>query len=114
MRTLTINTRIALSMAFVGALMVAVGMLGMFGMTQSNAAQREACSVHFAAVVALGKSGTAMSRARFGLDWAMDNPHSPQRLPQLDRAQMLLAESGRWWQTFQALPKDGPLKSIWP
>jgi len=112
MKSLTINARIALAMAFVGALMVAVGILGMFGMAQSNRAQRDAYTVHFAAVVALGKSGTALSRARFGLDWAMDNPHSPQLLPQLDRARMLLAESDRWWETFQALPKDEPLREL--
>ncbi|WP_187616017.1 hypothetical protein [Paraburkholderia sp. UCT2] len=43
-------------------------------------------AVHYASVVALGKSGTAMSRARFGLDWAMADPHSPQLAMQLDRA----------------------------
>jgi methyl-accepting chemotaxis protein I, serine sensor receptor len=112
MKTLTINTRIALSMAFVGVLMVAVGVLGMFGMAQSNRAQREAYNVHFAAVVALGKSGTALSRARFGLDWAVDNPHSPQLVPQLDRARMLLGESDRWWHVFQGLPKDATLQQL--
>jgi methyl-accepting chemotaxis protein-1 (serine sensor receptor) len=96
-KNLTINLRIAITIAFLGVLLIATGALGILGMNESNEAQREAYTVHFASVVALGKSGTAMSRARFGLDWAMSNPHSPQLGAQLDRARMLLADSDKWW-----------------
>jgi hypothetical protein len=81
-------------------------------MAESNQAQREAYDVHFASVVALGKSGTAMSRARFGLDWAMSNPHSPQLNAQLERARMLLGESDTWWRSFRDLPKTRELQRL--
>jgi len=109
---LTINLRIAITIAFLGALLIGTGVLGIVGMAQSNAAQRDAYAVHFASVVALGKSGTAMSRARFGLDWAMSNPHSPQLNAQLDRASTLLADSDKWWNTFRDLPKTPPLQQL--
>ena len=112
MKTLTINARIALTIAFLGLLLIATGLLGILGMDASNRAQRDAYAVHLASVVALGKSGTAMSRARFGLDWAMSNPHSPQLQAQLDRASTLLADSDRWWASFRALPKTGDLQRL--
>lgn len=111
-KNLTINLRIALTIAFLGALLIATGALGILGMAESNDAQRDAYAVHFASVVALGKSGTAMSRARFGLDWAMSNPHSPQLSAQLDRANMLLADSDKWWTTFRDLPKTPELQQL--
>ena len=112
MKNLTINARIATTIAFLGVLLIATGVLGILGMAESNQAQRDAYSVHFASVVALGKSGTAMSRARFGLDWAMANPHSPQLSMQLDRAKMLLGESDKWWNTFRDLPKTPQLQAL--
>lgn len=111
-RKLTINLRIAITITFLGALLVVIGALGIFGMAESNQAQREAYDVHFASVVALGKSGTAMSRARFGLDWAMSNPHSPQLNAQLERARMMLGESDTWWRSFRDLPKTRELQRL--
>jgi methyl-accepting chemotaxis protein-1 (serine sensor receptor) len=111
-KNLTINLRIAITIAFLGVLLIATGALGMLGMSESNQAQRDAYTVHFASVVALGKSGTAMSRARFGLDWAMSNPHSPQLDAQLERARMLLGESDKWWNTFRDLPKTPELQRL--
>lgn len=111
-KNLTINVRIAITIAFLGALLIATGALGILGMSESNDAQREAYAVHFASVVALGKSGTAMSRARFGLDWAISNPHSPQLAMQLDRANTLLADSDTWWNIFRGLPKTSGLQQL--
>ncbi len=112
MKSLTINLRLALTVVTLGALVIAMGVVSLFGMEMTNRAQHDAYAVHFASAVALGKSGTAMSRARFGLDWAMANPHSPQLGPQLDRAQALLADSDRWWQQFRALPKTPELQTL--
>ena len=112
MKNLTINARIAITIAFLGALLVVVGVLGIVGMAVSNQAQRDGYAVHFTSVVALGKSGTAMSRARFGLDWAMSNPHSPQLPAQLGRAKALLAESDNAWRAFRDLPKTPELQRL--
>ncbi len=112
MKNLTINARIAATIAFLGALLIATGMLGIVGISASNDAQHEAYAVHFASVVALGKSDTALSRARFGLDWAMSNPHSPQLSAQLERARSLLADSDRWWGVFRGLPKTPELQRL--
>jgi hypothetical protein len=95
MKSLTINARIATTIAFLGVLLIATGALGIFGMAKSNQAQRDGYEVNFASVVALGRSGTAMSRARFGLDWAMSNPHSPQLGEQLNRAKRCSATPTR-------------------
>jgi methyl-accepting chemotaxis protein-1 (serine sensor receptor) len=111
-KNLTISLRIAITIAFLGALLIGTGVLGIVGMAQSNDAQRDAYAVHFASVVALGKSGTAMSRARFGLDWAMNNRRSPQLGAQLDRADTLLAESDKWWNSFRDLPKTPQLQQL--
>src|SRR5262249_38493582 len=73
MKKLTINAPIATTIAFLGVLLIATGALGIVGMAESNLAQRNAYEVNFSSVVALGRSGTAMSRARFALDWAMSN-----------------------------------------
>ena len=112
MKTLTINLRIAITIATLGVLLLATGAIGIFGMAETNRAQHDAYAVHFASAVALGKSGTAMSRARFGLDWAMANPHSPQLGMQLDRAKSLFAESDRWWAEFRGLPKTPELQAL--
>ncbi|MDE1184219.1 methyl-accepting chemotaxis protein [Paraburkholderia sp.] len=108
----TINLRIAITIAFLGLLLIATGVLGILGMAESNQGQRDAYAVHYASVVALGKSGTAMSRARFGLDWAMSNPHSPQLGAQLERARALLADSDQWWTRFRGLPKTSELQGL--
>src|ERR1700739_1955178 len=110
MRKLTINARIATTIAFLGVLLIATGALGIFGMAKSNQAQRDGYEVNFASVVALGRSGTAMSRARFGLDWAMSNPHSPQLGEQLNRAKRLLGDADKAWAEFRALPKTPELQ----
>ncbi|MFP3559153.1 methyl-accepting chemotaxis protein [Paraburkholderia sp. SIMBA_049] len=112
MKSLTINARIATTIAFLGVLLIATGALGIFGMAKSNQAQRDGYEVNFASVVALGRSGTAMSRARFGLDWAMSNPHSPQLGEQLNRAKRLLGDSDKAWAEFRALPKTPELQSL--
>ncbi|MCO5397728.1 methyl-accepting chemotaxis protein [Ralstonia soli] len=112
MNKLSINARIAITTGFLGVLLIASGVFGVLGMARSNRTQHEAYAVHFASVVALGKSGTAMSRARFGLDWAMSNPNSPQLLPQLDRARVLLDESDQWWERFRQLPKTPELRRL--
>jgi methyl-accepting chemotaxis protein-1 (serine sensor receptor) len=111
-RHLTLNLRIAATIAFLGLLLVATGVLGVVGMAGSNAAQRDAYAVHFASVVALGQSGTAMSRARFGLDWAIGHPQSPQLASQLARADALLAESDEAWLAFRQLPKTPALQQL--
>jgi len=112
MKNWSINLRLALTVVTLGVLVIAMGVMSLFGMETTTRAQHEAYALHFASVVALGKSGTAMSRARFGLDWAMANPHSPQLGVQLDRAQTLLDESDRWWQQFRALPKPAELQTL--
>ncbi|WP_028225633.1 methyl-accepting chemotaxis protein [Paraburkholderia ferrariae] len=109
MKNLTLNARIAATIAFLALLLIATGTIGIVGMAESDRAQHETYGVHYASVVALGKSGTAMSRARFGLDWAIANPHSPQLAMQLDRANGLLAESEQHWADFRALPKTPEL-----
>ncbi|WP_321929003.1 methyl-accepting chemotaxis protein [Paraburkholderia guartelaensis] len=112
MKPLTLNGRIATTIAFLAMLLVATGSIGIVGMYESNRAQHEAYEVHYASVVALSKSGTAMSRARFGLDWAVANPQSPQLGMQLDRANSLLADSDTWWTSFRALPKTPELAAL--
>ncbi|MEM5372133.1 methyl-accepting chemotaxis protein [Paraburkholderia azotifigens] len=112
MKKLTINARIATTIAFLGVLLIATGALGIVGMAESNRAQRNAYEVNFTSVVALGRSGTAMSRARFGLDWAMSNPHSPQLGEQLNRAKRLLGDSDKAWAEFRALPKTPELQRL--
>jgi len=112
MKNLTLNGRVVATIAFLALLLIATGAIGIVGMYQSNRAQHETYAVQYASVVALGKSGTAMSRARFGLDWAMANPQSPQLGPQLDRASSLLADSDTWWANFRALPKTPELATL--
>ncbi|MEZ0605818.1 Tar ligand binding domain-containing protein [Paraburkholderia sp. IW21] len=110
-KNLTINLRIAITIAFLGLLLIAIGTRYPRG-DEINEVQRDVSTVHFASVVALGKSGTAMSRTRFGLEWAMSNPHSPQLGAQLDRARMLLADSDKWWNSFRDLPKTPELQRL--
>ena len=112
MKKLTINARIATTIAFLGVLLIATGALGIVGMAESNRAQRDAYEINFTSVVALGRSGTAMSRARFGLDWAMGNPHSPQLVEQLNRAKRLLGDSDKAWAEFRTLPKTPELQRL--
>ncbi|HEY4295621.1 MAG TPA: Tar ligand binding domain-containing protein, partial [Paraburkholderia sp.] len=109
MKKLTINARIAVTIALLGVLLVFTGVFGMVGMAMSNRALHEAYNVDFASLVALGKSDTAMSRARFGLDWAVSNLNSPQLGMQLDRAQALMNESDSAWAAFRTLPKTPEL-----
>ncbi|HTJ95701.1 MAG TPA: methyl-accepting chemotaxis protein, partial [Pararobbsia sp.] len=112
MNKLTINARIAVTITLLGLLLVFSGVFGMIGMAVSNRALHEAYNVDFASLVALGKSDTAMSRARFGLDWAVGNLHSPQLGMQLDRAQSLMTDSDRAWAEFRALPKTPELLEL--
>ncbi|WP_414441420.1 methyl-accepting chemotaxis protein [Burkholderia sp. 22PA0106] len=112
MKHLTLNARIAAIVLFLALLLIVTGGIGIAGMNASNRSQHEAYDVYYASAVALGKSNTAMSRARFGLDWAIANPQSPQLVPQLDRAAALLIDSDNWWKRFRALPKSSELGAL--
>ncbi|WLE61539.1 Tar ligand binding domain-containing protein [Burkholderia plantarii] len=112
MKSLTINARLAITVAILGVMVVLVAAIGLAGMTLGDRAQDEAYRLHFLSVNALRKSDAAMSRARFGLDWAIANPRSPELGAQLERSRRLFQESDRWWAEFRALPKTPRLETL--
>jgi methyl-accepting chemotaxis protein len=104
-RTLSLRTRLITTMGLLGLIIVATGVLGIYGMRTTGAAL-EATYSNELSTVALGQAKNNLARARFALDRAVAHPDAPDTARLLERMDGFLAESDRAWATYLSLPQD--------
>ena len=103
---MTIRARIGLTMAFLAALLVATGVLGLFGMSSSNDAYRDTFTNQMPSAVDIDNAELYAARERLALDRAAFMMGTPEAAGSLDRAHFMRKTSDKWWKKYLALPRD--------
>ena len=104
---MTIKTRIALAMAFLSALLLAVGVLGLSGMGKASRATSDIYRNQMPSAVAIGMAESYAARERLALDRAaMHAGQADETKKNFDRAAVLRSTSDEWWKKYMALPRD--------
>ncbi|APA84656.1 Tar ligand binding domain-containing protein [Paraburkholderia sprentiae WSM5005] len=103
---ITIKARIGLTMAFLAALLVAIGVFGLFGMSRSNDAYRDTFTDAMPSAVNIGNAEIYAARERLALDRAALLVGTPEAASTIERARMLGGTSDVWWKKYLDLPRN--------
>jgi methyl-accepting chemotaxis protein I, serine sensor receptor len=104
---ITIKARIGLTMAFLAALLVAIGLFGLFGLSRSNESVRDMFTNQMPSAVDIGNAELYAARERLALDRAAFLIGTPEVSATLERARGMRAISDDWWKRYLALPREG-------
>jgi methyl-accepting chemotaxis protein-1 (serine sensor receptor) len=104
---LTIRTRLVACMMLLGAMIVAIGVLGVYGMRTANGALQEVYSNQMASALKLTDTKNYLNRARFVVDRGVFHPEADDLEKTLGRADDFLKQSDKAWQEYLALPMEG-------
>ncbi|WP_250528993.1 methyl-accepting chemotaxis protein [Caballeronia sp. ATUFL_F1_KS4A] len=102
---LTIKARLGISMAFLGALLIAIGALGLTGMSHSNRAFQDTYSVQMPAAIAVGNAEMYAARERLVFDRAALLAGTPEVAATVERARMMRERADGYWKQYLALPQ---------
>ncbi|WP_233830382.1 methyl-accepting chemotaxis protein [Paraburkholderia sp. ZP32-5] len=102
---ITIKARIGLTMAFLAALLVAIGVFGLFGMGRSNDAYKDTFTNAMPSAVDIGNAEMYAARERLALDRAAFMVGTPEAAATIDRGRMLGGVSDTWWKKYLDLPR---------
>ena len=103
---ITIKARIGLTMAFLAALLVAIGVFGLFGMSRSNDAYQDTFTNAMPSAVDIGNAELYAARERLALDRAAFMMGTPEVASTLERARAMRVASDMWWKKYMDLPRD--------
>jgi methyl-accepting chemotaxis protein-1 (serine sensor receptor) len=104
---ISIKTRIGLAVAFLSALLLALGALGLSGMGQASRATSDIYQNQMPSAVAIGMAESYAARERLALDRAaMHAGQADDTKKNFDRAAVLHARSEDWWKKYLQLPRD--------
>ncbi|MCC8405500.1 methyl-accepting chemotaxis protein [Paraburkholderia sp. MMS20-SJTN17] len=102
---ITIKARIGLTMAFLAALLVAISVFGLVGMSRSNDAYMSTFTDAMPSAVNVGNAEMYVARERLALDRAAFQAGTPDAASTLERARMLSGQSEMWWKKYLELPR---------
>ncbi len=103
---MTIKTRIGLAMAFLSALLLALGALGLSGMGKASSATRDIYQNQMPSAVAIGMAEAYAARERLALDRAaMHAGQGEETKKNFDRAAVLRSTSDDWWKKYLDVPR---------
>ncbi|CAB3808178.1 methyl-accepting chemotaxis protein [Paraburkholderia fynbosensis] len=103
---ITIKARIGLTMAFLAALLVAIGVFGLFGMSRSNDAYKNTFTDAMPSAVNIGNAELYAARERLALDRAAFMAGTPEVGATLERARVMRTTSDMWWKKYLDLPRE--------
>ncbi|MGF6937486.1 methyl-accepting chemotaxis protein-1 (serine sensor receptor) [Paraburkholderia sp. UCT70] len=103
---ITIKARIGLTMAFLAALLVAIGVFGVFGMSRSNDAYEDTFTNAMPSAVNIGNAEIYAARERLALDRAAFLVGTPEAASTIERGRMLGGTSDMWWKKYLDLPRN--------
>ncbi|NML31095.1 methyl-accepting chemotaxis protein [Paraburkholderia antibiotica] len=103
---ITIKARIGLTMAFLAALLVGIGVFGLFGMSHSNDAYQDTFTNAMPSAVDIGNAEMYAARERLALDRAAFLVGTPEAAPTVERARMLRGTADMWWKKYLDLPRN--------
>ena len=103
---LSIRSRLIATFAMLGAVILLVGAMGVYGMNATNAALNDVYTNQMTSSVAIGSTKNYLSRARFALDRAALHPDAADINSTIERAEGFIADSDKQWQRYLALPAE--------
>jgi methyl-accepting chemotaxis protein-1 (serine sensor receptor) len=101
---ITIKARIGLTMAFLAALLLIIGVLGLTGMSHSNDAYHETFTNEMPSAVDIGNAELYAARERLALDRAAFLFGTPEVAATVERARGMRTTSDAWWKKYYDLP----------
>ncbi len=110
-KNISIRARLALTVSFLGLLLVFGGAMGITGVSMSNSDVEQLYSNQLASSTALSEASVSLSRMRLWLYRIALDPTSPSVPQNVQNAQKLLSASRNSWAAYRALPADGPEES---
>ncbi|HEY1996297.1 methyl-accepting chemotaxis protein [Paraburkholderia sp.] len=102
---ITIKARVGLTMAFLAALLLIIGILGLTGMSRANDAHHETFTNAMPSAVDIGNAEIYAARERLALDRAAFLFGTPEVAATVDRAKAMRATSDAWWKKYSDLPR---------
>jgi methyl-accepting chemotaxis protein-1 (serine sensor receptor) len=102
---ITIKARIGLTMAFLAALLLIIGVLGLTGMSHSNDAYHETFTTEMPGAVDIGNAELYAARERLALDRAAFLFGTPEVAATVERARAFRTTSDAWWKKYYDLPR---------
>ncbi|WP_144138557.1 methyl-accepting chemotaxis protein [Paraburkholderia sp. BCC1884] len=102
---ITIKARIGLTMAFLAALLIAIGVFGLFGMSRSNDAYKDTFTNAMPSAVDIGNAELFAARERLALDRAAFMIGTPEVAATLERARSMRTTSDMWLKKYLDLPR---------
>jgi len=105
-KAVSLQQRIALTMALLAALMTAIGVLGLAGTWRANEATRDTYENKLTAAVHIGDAELLIARTRLVLGGAMASADSAHAREQIGHAGEFFAQSDDEWRNFVAEPHE--------
>lgn len=112
MFNLTIRLRLIGTMGFMAVMLVIGGLMGVYGVHDSNNVIQEIASNEMPSVEALGQSQIYLLRARTALDRVIAHPEYPDTAETIKRAESFLDKSEEKWKRYLTLPQSENEKKI--
>jgi len=109
---LSIRSRLIATFALLGAVILAVGAMGIYGMNSANNAMTDVYSNQMASSVAIGNAKNFLSRSRFALDRAVLHLDAPDVKDIADRADGFIVDADKQWKRYLDLPADAEEKAL--
>ncbi|RKP52565.1 methyl-accepting chemotaxis protein [Trinickia fusca] len=103
---LTIKARVGVAMAFLSALLLAIGTLGLSGMGSANRATGDIFTNHMPSAMAIENAEIYAARERLALDRAAFQAGLPGAQAGLDRSREMRKMSDMWWKKYLDLPRE--------
>ncbi len=107
----TIKGRLALAMMLLSALLIAVGMVGLIGMTQSNTVTHDLFTNEMPSAVSVGNAEMFVARERLSFDRAALNVGTPAAEEAIGRGALMRKSSDEAWTKYSGLPQ-GPEEKV--
>ncbi|WP_042298760.1 methyl-accepting chemotaxis protein [Paraburkholderia kururiensis] len=102
---ITIKARIGLTMTFLAALLAAISVLGLIGLTRANDALKNTFTNQMPSAVSIANSEVYAARERLALDRAAFLIGTSEVAATVERAKLMRTESDNWWKKYLALPR---------
>jgi len=108
----TIKGRLALAMSLLSALLIAIGMVGLIGMTRSNALTHELFTNQMPGAVSLGNAEMFVARERLCFDRAALNVGTSAAEDAIARGSLMRKTSDDAWTSYAAVPQEADEKAL--
>ena len=110
--SLTIRTRLIVTMTVLGLLIISIGVVSLFGLNKVNFALKDVYSNQMASVLILGNSKNFLNRARFVIDRGVFHPEASDLEKTLSRAEGFIVDGDKAWKEYLALPLVGEEQAL--